>query len=77
MEDWDRATGRYRYLTNNEIGQAQKEILAERLKSINNRLAHIEFERTIYGQDYLSEKYAKLLKQKTWIENTLNLTKNK
>ena len=77
MENWDRAAGGSRYLTNNEIGQTQKEILAERLKNIKDRLADIEFERSIYGQDYLCVKYAKLLKQKTWIENTLNLTENK
>ena len=72
METWDSKSMSSRYLTNNEIDKAKKEILAERLQEINKKLNSIDFQRSIYNDmNFMSEVYNKLLKQKEYIENRL------
>ena len=72
METFDYKTGRERYMTNNEIDKNKKEILGERLKRINDSISRINFQRSIYGDDFMSLKYNKLISQKEKIENILN-----
>ena len=72
METYDSKSMSYRYLTNNEIDKAKKEILAERLQGINKKLDSINFQRSVYNNmNFMSEVYNKLLKQKEYIENQL------
>ena len=72
METFDNKTCRERYMTNNEIDKNKKEILGERLKRINDSISRINFQRSIYGNDFMSVKYNKLISQKEKIENILN-----
>jgi len=72
METFDYKTGRERYMTNNEIDKNKKEILGERLKRINDSISRINFQRSIYGDDFMSLKYNKLISQKEKIESILN-----
>lgn len=72
METFDYKTGRDRYMTNNEIDENKKEILGERLKRINDSISRINFQRSIYGDDFMSLKYNKLISQKEKIESILN-----
>jgi len=72
METFDNKTCRERYMTNNEIDENKKEILGERLQRINEDISRINFQRSIYGNDYMSVKYDKLISQKEKIENILN-----
>lgn len=72
METFDNKTCRERYMTNNEIDKNKKEILGERLKRINDSISRINFQRSIYGDDFMSVKYNKLISQKEKIENILN-----
>jgi hypothetical protein len=72
METYDSKSMSSRYLTNNEIDKAKKEILAERLQRINKKLDSINFQRSVYNNmNFMSEVYNKLLKQKEYIENQL------
>jgi GTPase SAR1 family protein len=72
METYDSKSMSYRYLTNNEIDELKKEILAEILQKIDKNLNSINFKRTIYNDmNFMSEVYNKLLKQKEYIENQL------
>jgi len=72
METYDSKSMSYRYLTNNEIDELKKEILAEILQKIDKNLNSINFKRTIYNDmNFMSEVYNKLLKQKEYIENKL------
>ena len=75
METFDYKTCRERYMTNNEIDKNKKEILGERLKRINDSISRIEFQRSIYGNDFMSMKYNKLISQKEKIESILNSEK--
>ena len=72
MEIFDKRTCRERYMTNNEIDENKKEILGERLKRINDSISRINFQKNIYGDDFMSLKYNKLISQKEKIENILN-----
>ena len=72
METFDKRTCRERYMTNNEIDKNKKEILGERLKRINESISRINFERSIYGNDFKSMIYSKLISQKEKIERILN-----
>lgn len=72
METFDYKTGRERYMTNNEIDKNKKEILGERLKRINDSISRINFQKSIYGDDFMSLKYNKLISQKEKIERILN-----
>ena len=72
METFDKRTCRERYMTNNEIDKNKKEILGERLKLINDSISRIKFQRSIYGNDFMSLKYNKLISQKEKIERILN-----
>ena len=72
METFDKRTCRERYMTNNEIDKHKKEILGERLKRINESISRINFERSIYGNDFMCVKYNKLISQKEKIESILN-----
>ena len=72
METFDKKTCRERYMTNNEIDEKKKEILGERLKRINDSISRINIQRTIYGNDFMSVKYSKLVSQKEKIEGILN-----
>lgn len=72
METFDYKTCRDRYMTNNEIDKNKKEILGERLKHINDSISRINFQRSIYGDDFMSLKYNKLISQKEKIESILN-----
>lgn len=72
METFDKRTCRERYMTNNEIDKTKKEILEKRLQQINDSISRIDFKRSIYGNDYMSMKYNKLISQKEKIENILN-----
>ena len=72
METFDYKTGRDRYMTNNEIDKNKKEILGEKLKRINDSISRINFQRNIYGNDFMSMKYNKLISQKEKIESILN-----
>ena len=72
MEKYDGKSMSSRYLTNNEIDKTKKEILADRLQRINDKLNSIDFKRRIYNNmNFMSEVYNKLLKQKEHIENSL------
>lgn len=62
-------------MSNNEIDKNKKEILEERLIWINDTISRINFERSRYGNDYLSAKYDKLISQKEKIEIILNSKK--
>ena len=75
METFDNKTCRDRYMTNNEIDKNKKEILGERLKRINDSISRIDFQRSIYGDDFMSMKYNKLISQKEKIESILNSEK--
>ena len=75
METFDYKTGRDRYMTNNEIDKNKKEILGERLRRINETISRINFQRSIYGDDFMSLKYNKLISQKEKIESILNSEK--
>ena len=75
METFDYKTGRDRYMTNNEIDKNKKEILGEKLKRINDSISRINFQRNIYGNDFMSMKYNKLISQKEKIESILNSEK--
>ncbi len=75
METFDYKTCRERYMTNNEIDENKKEILGERLKRINESISRINFQRSIYGNDFMSMKYNKLISQKEKIESILNSEK--
>ena len=75
METFDKRTGQERYMTNNEIDENKKEILGERLKRINDSISRINFQRSIYGNDFMSLKYNKLISQKEKIESILNSEK--
>jgi hypothetical protein len=59
-------------MTNNEIDENKKEILGKRLQRINESISQINFQRSIYGNDFMSVKYNKLISQKEKIENILN-----
>lgn len=72
METFDNKTCRERYMTNNEIDENKKEILGERLKRINENISQINSKRSIYGDDFMSLKYNKLISQKEKIESILN-----
>lgn len=72
METFDNKTCRERYMTNNEIDKNKKEILGERLKRINDSISRIDFQRSIYGDDFMSMQYNKLISQKEKIESILN-----
>ena len=72
METFDKRTCRERYMTNNEIDKNKKEILGDRLKHINDSISRIDFQRSIYGDDFMSMKYNKLISQKEKIESILN-----
>lgn len=72
METFDKRTCRERYMTNNEIDKNKKEILGDRLKHINDTISRIDFQRSIYGDDFMSMKNNKLISQKEKIENILN-----
>lgn len=72
METFDKRTCRERYMTNNEIDKNKKEILGDRLKHINDTISRIDFQISIYGDDFMSMKYNKLISQKEKIENILN-----
>ena len=72
METFDNKTCRERYMTNNEIDKNKKEILGERLKRINDSISRINFQRSIYGDEFMSVKYNKLISQKEKIESILN-----
>ena len=72
METFDYKTCRERYMANNEIDKNKKEILGERLKRINDTISRIDFQRSIYGDDFMSVKYNKLISQKEKIESILN-----
>ncbi len=72
METFDYKTCRERYMTNNEIDKNKKEILGERLKRINDTISRIDFQRSIYGDDFMNMKYNKLISQKGKIETILN-----
>lgn len=72
METFDYKTCRERYMTNNEIDKNKKEILGERLKRINDSISRIDFQRSIYGDDFMSMQYNKLISQKEKIESILN-----
>lgn len=72
METFDNKTCRERYMTNNEIDNNKKEILGERLQRINDSISRINFQRSIYGNDFMSMKYNKLISQKEYIESILN-----
>lgn len=72
METFDNKTCRERYMTNNEIDENKKEILGERLKRVNESISRINFKRSIYGDDFMSLKYNKLISQKEKIESILN-----
>lgn len=72
METWNSKSMSSRYLTNNEIDKTKKEILAERLKRINESISQINFKRSIYSDDFMSMKYNKLISQKKKIESILN-----
>ena len=72
MEIFDNKTCRERYMTNNEIDKTKKEILGKRLQQINESISQINFKRTIYGNDFMSMKYNKLVSQKEKIEHILN-----
>lgn len=72
METFDYKTCRERYMTNNEIDKNKTEILGERLKRINDSISRINFQRSIYGDDFMSLKYNKLISQKEKIESILN-----
>ena len=72
METFDNKTCRERYMTNNEIDKNKKEILGKRLQRINDSISRINFERSIYGNDFMSVKYNKLISQKEKIERILN-----
>ena len=72
METFDNKTCRERYMTNNEIDKNKKEILGERLTRINDSISRINFQRSIYGNDFMSVKYNKLISQEEKIENILN-----
>ena len=75
METFDNKTCRERYMTNNEIDKNKKEILGERLTRINDSISRINFQRSIYGNDFMSLKYNKLISQKEKIESILNSEK--
>lgn len=75
METFDKKTCRERYMTNNEIDENKKEILGERLKRINDSILRINFQRSIYGNDFMNAKYNKLISQKEKIEIILNSKK--
>lgn len=72
METFDKRTCRERYMTNNEIDKNKKEILGERLKRINDSISRINFQRSLYGNDFMSVKYNKLINQKEKIESILS-----
>lgn len=72
METFDKRTGQERYMTNDEIDKNKKEILGKRLKRINDSISQIDFKRSIYGNDFMSVKYNKLISQKEKIESILN-----
>lgn len=72
METFDNKTCRERYMTNNEIDENKKKILGERLKWINDSISRIIFQRSLYGNDFMSMKYNKLISQKEKIESILN-----
>ena len=75
METFDKRTGQERYMTNNEIDENKKEILGERLKRINDSISRINFQRSIYGNDFMSLKYNKVISQKEKSESILNSEK--
>ena len=72
METFDKRTCRERYMTNDEIDENKKKILEERLKRINDSISRIISQRSIYGNDFMSMKYNKLISQKEKIERILN-----